>query len=783
MRFRLICGAARAFVFLAGGALLAGQNELATTLAFSDSGQDRIQAVTRDAPGYLYVAGTTNSPDFPVKNAAQGQIGSSQLMRSTDRGATWVKLTSPPPAAGAPQIVPHPVLPQTLFATSSNVYGTSYNSIISKSTDGGATWRGVDSVTSNRPTGATGLTFSPANPSMIVADLSTGLAFSSDGGETWATSACLFLECGSTGDQLIADPLNPGGFAASFAAGQGPYISSDGGHTFTSIRPNICCGSAVVLYDPFHRNGIYVAYNLGAMGNLFFSADKGNTWTTKSVPNTSLSGIQTLVADPDIPNVVYAITLAGSGLFQSTDAGTTWTALANPNFGAGMVAMPRACGPGGGLFATTSFSPDFGKTWQALPFREVTNVAVGPGCALYAARNPTTDAFVAKLTPDGREILWATFLGGNENDSASVLAVDARGGVYVGGATSSTDFPAASQTGAFGVKLDSSGRIVYSTVFNASSVTGIAVDAQGNAWLSGLAAAGLPVTAGALDTQYDSLDGDGYLAKLAPAGNLVFATYLGTKRSVLALAIDSVGQPVVAGQGSFFGHTAPANANGGFVLRLSADGLQVTGAMNVSGSASNSEGPEALAFDAAGDIFVLGNTAASDFVTTPGAYVSASRSGTCNLPGRFTGLVPGDIFVMKLNASGFTPVYSALLAGPCGSQPGNLSLADAGRVTLSLSSGSSFPLKNPPIAVAPSCGLPQSLTPTSGNGVISQLSADGSALLFSTYTGACGVPAIAAAAGSSVFAGLNFTGAADPRARIVEFPVRNELPVREEPRR
>src|ERR1700679_768218 len=71
-----------------------------TTIAFSDTGQDLIQAMATDTSGYVYVVGSTTSPDFPVKNAFQPQIGSAQLMRSTDRGVTWTKLTRPPPADG-----------------------------------------------------------------------------------------------------------------------------------------------------------------------------------------------------------------------------------------------------------------------------------------------------------------------------------------------------------------------------------------------------------------------------------------------------------------------------------------------------------------------------------------------------------------------------------------------------------------------------------------------------------------------------------------------------------
>jgi hypothetical protein len=56
-------------------------------VTFAGSGQESIQAMAADAHGNIYVAGTTSSPDFPVKNAEQPQFGDSRMMRSVDRGA------------------------------------------------------------------------------------------------------------------------------------------------------------------------------------------------------------------------------------------------------------------------------------------------------------------------------------------------------------------------------------------------------------------------------------------------------------------------------------------------------------------------------------------------------------------------------------------------------------------------------------------------------------------------------------------------------------------------
>ena len=68
------------------------------------SGSESIQAMTSDLDGNIYIAGTTSSPDFPVKNATQPAIGGGLLMRSTDRGQTWQNI-------GIPLVVPLEIAP------------------------------------------------------------------------------------------------------------------------------------------------------------------------------------------------------------------------------------------------------------------------------------------------------------------------------------------------------------------------------------------------------------------------------------------------------------------------------------------------------------------------------------------------------------------------------------------------------------------------------------------------------------------------------------------------
>ena len=51
------------------------------------------------------------------------------------------------------------------------------------------------------------------------------------------------------------------------------------------------------------------------------------------------------------------------------------------------------------------------------------------------------DAFVTELNPAGAALVYSTFLGGTDTDNGNGIAVDTNGGVYVTGETCSLDFP------------------------------------------------------------------------------------------------------------------------------------------------------------------------------------------------------------------------------------------------------------------------------------------------------------------------------------------------------
>jgi hypothetical protein len=173
------------------------------------------------------------------------------------------------------------------------------------------------------------------------------------------------------------------------------------------------------------------------------------------------------------------------------------------------------------------------------------------------------DAFVTKLNPTGSALVYSTHLGGSSVDQGSGIAVDATGNAYVTGLTSSIDFPTtlgafqttyAGNQDAFVTKLNPAGSaLVYSTYLGGSNfdqAAGIAVDATGNAYVTGYtASANFPTTFGAFQTTLSAFI-DAFVTKVNPTGiALVYSTYLGGNQNDLGsgIAVDATGNAYVTG--------------------------------------------------------------------------------------------------------------------------------------------------------------------------------------------------------------------------------------------
>jgi uncharacterized protein (TIGR03437 family) len=340
------------------------------------------------------------------------------------------------------------------------------------------------------------------------------------------------------------------------------------------------------------------------------------------------------------PNATAFISTLNSTLTQ-----TQWTATISASPAA------LAIDSSGNIYATGSAQNAFVTT---------------PG-AFQAANKGAVNAFVLKLSSGGATALYATFLGGSGDDSASAIAVDATGDVYLTGTTTSPDFPlvnpAQPQFGgvlpyfsevfgdAFVAKLDPKGAtLLYSTYLGGAAADAghaIAIDSSGNAyvagstqsatWLAGPATGTFQTTyAGPTpDPNAPNPAGDAFLAKFSPAGALLWYTYLGGsgEDEARAVALDNSGNIFVAGNNGSTnfpqaGNPVPDCHIGGrpFLAEFNSTGAQLLMTTGLSGMGFDQA--YYMAFDAAHDVaYLAGDVESVVFFATPGAAQTTYGGG------------------------------------------------------------------------------------------------------------------------------------------------------------
>jgi hypothetical protein len=163
------------------------------------------------------------------------------------------------------------------------------------------------------------------------------------------------------------------------------------------------------------------------------------------------------------------------------------------------------------------------------------------------------DTFVTRL--GGTSVSYSTYLGGNGDDEANAIAVDAIGNVYVTGKTQSTNFPVTDGStlhgnqDAFVFKLNGNAAPVYSTYLggNASDLaSGIAVDTSGDAYVTGVTIGpGFPIT----DGSTSGGGNDAFVTEFNGSGARIFSGYLGgiSIDAGTAIAVDASGHAYVTG--------------------------------------------------------------------------------------------------------------------------------------------------------------------------------------------------------------------------------------------
>lgn len=290
-----------------------------------------------------------------------------------------------------------------------------------------------------------------------------------------------------------------------------------------------------------------------------------------------------------------------------------------------------------------------------------------------ASACPSDSALAFSSGPFDR---WFSLLAGS---NANVVTVDPSGQIYIAGETWNglPVTPTAFQptypsdfnyiTG-FLLKLDSTGsKVIYGTYLNGLWPRQVAVDGAGYIYVLALHVEQnadytaitypAPITPGAVQA-YPGTDLTPTLLKIAPSGELVYATFLGGTTSLpgAALAVDGNGSAVVCGSTADPALVASPGAFQGvlhnnydvFVAKLSPDGTVYEAFTFLGGDGIDR--CAGLQLDSAENIYVFGDTNSRFFPVTPGAYQTTRGAGW-------------DLFVAKLDPSMHQLFWSTYIGG------------------------------------------------------------------------------------------------------------------------
>jgi hypothetical protein len=362
-----------------------------------------------------------------------------------------------------------------------------------------------------------------------------------------------------------------------------------------------------------------------------------------------------------------------------------------------------------------------------------------------------SDAFAMKLDRNGQR-LWATYIGGGEDEKAQGIAVDRSGNVVVTGFTSSTDFPiqgnpfqktlrdvsADSGGDAFLMKIDAEGNLLWSTFFGGQSRDGanaVAIDSSDDIVIvGGTSSADFPVSSDAFQPKSGgpppgrTTYGDMFVAKFGPEGAQSWATYYGGNAGEVAngVAIDLSGNVVVVGYtiGGTFQTTPGAlkssvqGQTDGAILKFDRNGQRIWCTLY---GGNDQDQVNNVTVMESGEPVVIGMTNSLDFPTTNGS----THAGTY------------DMFLLKLDAAG-----GRIWSGLYGGQGGDVGYAVAYDRLKNMIVASGYTSS---VGFRVTSDAPQSVLAGSNDGFVMQVDKDGG-LFWSTFLGGTGFDVASAVA-------------------------------------
>lgn len=320
-------------------------------------------------------------------------------------------------------------------------------------------------------------------------------------------------------------PTTPGAFQETLESQRSAFVTKfapDGGSliysTYLGGTDGNALGSGIAIDEQGH------AYVIGSTSASDFPVTPG-----AFQPDRAGSGDVFIVKfAPDGASLIYSTYLGGSssqdgnaiaidsqgyayltGMTQSADFPTTPGAFQSTKTGIYCIFITKLAPDAGSLLYSTflggSALYDVGSGIAVDPqghayvtgYTDSVNFPVTPG-AFQTTKTGASCAYITKLALDGQSLVYSTFIGGSNIESARSITVDSQGVAYITGRTNSPDFPitpGAFQTtlqgnyNAFIVSMSSDGASLQASSYLGGNLNSegysVKLDTQGRVYLTG----------------------------------------------------------------------------------------------------------------------------------------------------------------------------------------------------------------------------------------------------------------------------------------------------------
>jgi hypothetical protein len=433
------------------------------------------------------------------------------------------------------------------------------------------------------------------------------------------------------------------------------FTGSAGLGTFGSFQPSPNGGADDAFVLQVDPTGAFVAWCTYLGGTAY---DEGDAVAVDVNGNVYVGGI---TASPDFPGTAGNAQPAYNGLATTSNG---FLAQLDPT---GSILMYATYLGGGGPDGVNDITIDAAGNVYATGF----TLSGSPGSL---PKFPTTagvlqtafggtgghnegDAFVTKLSANGKTFLYSTYLGGAKDDQGWSIQVDGAGNAYVAGETDSANFPttagvvqrlvpakmAGSVTTGWLAKLNPAATaLVFSTYLGGrgnDKIFGLALSATGNLFVTGATTSNnFPTTAGVVQRLFGGTAGglgDAFVADINPTGTaFVYSTYLGGRgdEAGASIKVDAAGFAYVVGLTTSTNFRVTANANqatikgaqNAFVTKVRPGGTLLIYSSYHGGSGTDA----AFRVETDGSsAFFTGSTTSLDFPATPPGVIQTIYGG------------------------------------------------------------------------------------------------------------------------------------------------------------